>query len=235
VKTEKADLGLAFDGDGDRLGVIDQNGHIIYADRQLMLYAIDILKRNPGAQIIYDVKCSRHLDNLIESHGGQPLMWKTGHSLVKSKLKETGALIAGEMSGHIFFKERWYGFDDALYTAARLLEILSQYRCRPAEVFTTLPDAISTPELRLDLEHDGENFALMEKINATFQFEHAEIITIDGLRINFEDGWGLIRPSNTTPSLIIRFEADNQTALERIQADFRRQLLAIDANLVLPF
>ncbi len=236
VKTENADLGFAFDGDGDRLGVIDAKGNIIWPDRQMILYATDLLKRHPGAQIIYDVKCSRHLDRAIRQHGGQPLMWKTGHSLIKAKMKATGALLGGEMSGHIFFKERWYGFDDALYTAARLLEILSRDSRRPEEVFADLPDAVNTPELKLELEQFGEHFVLMQKIHDTFQFDSAvQIATIDGVRADFSDGWGLVRPSNTTPSLIFRFEADNLAALDRIQAQFRQQLLAIDKQLKLPF
>jgi len=235
VKSENADLGFAFDGDGDRLGVIDAKGNIIWPDRQMILYATDLLKRHPGAQIIYDVKCSRHLDHAIQQHGGKPLMWKTGHSLIKAKMKATGALLGGEMSGHIFFKERWYGFDDALYTAARLLEILSPDNRQPEEVFASLPDAVNTPELKLELEQFGEHFELMQKIRDTFQFESAQVATIDGVRADFQDGWGLVRPSNTTPSLIFRFEADNLAALTRIQAQFRQQLLAIDQQLKLPF
>ena len=235
VKQHQADLGLAFDGDGDRLGVVDSQGNVIWADRQMMLYAMDILKRHPQANIIYDVKCSRHLGTVIQQHGGNPIMWKTGHSLIKSKIQETQAQLGGEMSGHIFFKERWYGFDDALYTGARLLEILSQDDRTPTEVFASLPDAVSTPELKLEVEKDGENFVLMEKVRANFQFEGATISTIDGIRADFEDGWGLVRPSNTTPCLVIRFEADSQMALECIQTAFRQQFLAIDHTLNLPF
>ncbi|OQW92750.1 MAG: phosphomannomutase/phosphoglucomutase [Beggiatoa sp. IS2] len=235
VQHEGADLGLGFDGDGDRLGIVDGQGKVIWADRQLMLYAIDILQRHPGAAVIYDVKCSRHLAKVIEQHGGQPIMWKTGHSLIKSKIKETGALIGGEMSGHIFFKERWYGFDDALYTAARLLEILSHDARTPTEVFASLPDAVNTPELKLMVTQEGQQFELMQRIRDTFHFENAEICTIDGLRVDFKEGWGLVRPSNTTPCLVIRFEADHQTALEQIQAQFRRQFLALDQSLPLPF
>jgi phosphomannomutase/phosphoglucomutase len=235
VTSENADLGFAFDGDGDRLGVIDAKGKIIWPDRQMILYATDLLKRHPGAQIIYDVKCSRHLDHAIQQHGGKPLMWKTGHSLIKAKMKATGALLGGEMSGHVFFKERWYGFDDALYTAARLLEILSPDPRQPEEIFASLPDAVNTPELKLELEQFGEHFELMQKIRDTFQFEAAQVATIDGVRADFQDGWGLVRPSNTTPSLIFRFEADNLAALTRIQTQFRQQLLAIDKQLKLPF
>ncbi len=235
VQAEGADLGLAFDGDGDRLGVVDAKGKIIWPDRQMILYATDLLKRHPGAQIIYDVKCTRHLRNAIKQHGGEPLMWKTGHSLIKSEMKKTGALLGGEMSGHIFFKERWYGFDDALYTAARLLEILSQDSRAPEEVFAALPDSVNTPELKLEMAEFGEHYELMREIRGTFQFEDADVATIDGVRADFKDGWGLVRASNTTPCLVIRFEADNQATLERIQEEFRRQFLAMDSTLKLPF
>ncbi|HEW98300.1 MAG TPA: phosphomannomutase/phosphoglucomutase [Beggiatoa sp.] len=235
VLAEGADLGLAFDGDGDRLGVVDAKGRIIWPDRQMILYATDLLKRHPGAQIIYDVKCTRHLANAIEQNGGKPKMWKTGHSFIKSEIKKSGALLGGEMSGHIFFKERWFGFDDALYTAARLLEILSQDSRTPEEVFAAIPDAVNTPELKLEMTEFGEHYKLMQKIRDTFHFEGAEIATIDGIRADFKDGWGLVRPSNTTPCLVIRFEADNQAALNRIQEEFRRQFLAIDSTLKLPF
>ncbi len=235
VQAEGADLGLAFDGDGDRLGVVDAKGRVIWPDRQMILYATDLLKRHPGADIIYDVKCTRHLPDAIKAQGGTPLMWKTGHSFMKSKLKETGALLGGEMSGHIFFKERWYGFDDALYTAARLLEILSQDSRTPEEVFTALPDAVNTPELKLELNEFGEHYELMRNIRDVFYFDDAKVSTVDGIRADFKEGWGLVRPSNTTPCLVIRFEADNQAALEAIQAQFRRQFLAIDSSLTLPF
>jgi len=235
VQAEGADLGLAFDGDGDRLGVVDAKGRVIWPDRQMILYATDLLKRHPGAEIIYDVKCTRHLPDAIKAHGGTPLMWKTGHSFMKSKLKETGALLGGEMSGHIFFKERWYGFDDALYTAARLLEILSQDSRTPEAVFTALPDAVNTPELKLELKEFGEHYELMRNIRDVFYFDDAKVSTVDGIRADFKEGWGLVRPSNTTPCLVIRFEADNQAALEAIQAQFRRQFLAVDSSLALPF
>ena len=235
VQAEGADLGLAFDGDGDRLGVVDAKGRVIWPDRQMILYATDLLKRHPGAEIIYDVKCTRHLPDAIKAHGGTPLMWKTGHSFMKSKLKETGALLGGEMSGHIFFKERWYGFDDALYTAARLLEILSKDSRTPEEVFTALPDAVNTPELKLELKEFGEHYELMRNIRDVFYFDDAKVSTVDGIRADFKEGWGLVRPSNTTPCLVIRFEADNQAALEAIQAQFRRQFLAVDSSLALPF
>jgi phosphomannomutase / phosphoglucomutase len=234
IKEEQADLGLAFDGDGDRLGVVDDQGNIIWPDRQLMLLAKDVLSRNQGATIIYDVKCSRHLKTIIESSGGVPLMWKTGHSLIKAKMKEVDAPLAGEMSGHIFFKERWYGFDDAIYTAARLLEVLMAAKVKPSETFAELPEDVSTPELRIDMP-EAEHQSFMAELQNKLSFEGAEVINIDGYRVEFADGWGLIRPSNTTPCLVLRFEADNQTALERIQGEFRNVLLSINSDLQLPF
>jgi len=234
LKTTDAELGFAFDGDGDRLGLVTRSGKIIYPDRQLMLFAADVLSRNPGAQIIFDVKSSRHLFSWVERHGGKPLMWKTGHSFIKQKLRETGAPLAGEMSGHIFFNERWYGFDDALYGGARLLEIVSRER-DPSAALEALPDAISTPELQLKLA-EGENYALMEKLQKTARFPDArEIISIDGLRVEYSDGFGLARPSNTTPVVVLRFEADTAAALKRIQEDFRRVLLEVKPDAALPF
>ena len=234
VKEDGADIGLAFDGDGDRLGVVDGNGKIIWPDRQLMALARDVLSRNPGAEIIYDVKCSRHLKSLIESSGGKALMWKTGHSLIKNKMKEVNAPLAGEMSGHIFFKERWYGFDDAMYTAARLLEVLMNAGKKPAEFFAELPEDVSTPELRIDLPEEAHR-TIMQDLEAKAAFDGAEIIKTDGLRIEFPDGWGLIRPSNTTPCLVLRFEAENEEALSRIQETFRTMLQAVNPDLQLPF
>ncbi|QBQ53658.1 phosphomannomutase/phosphoglucomutase [Nitrosococcus wardiae] len=234
VKEEGADLGLAFDGDGDRLGVIDSQGRIIWPDRQLMLYAMDVLSRHPGATILYDIKCSRHLDQIITEYGGSPLMWKTGHSLIKAKMRETGALLAGEMSGHLFFKERWFGFDDALYAGARLLEILAADTRTSGEVFAALPEAVSTPELRVEMA-EGEHFRFMERLLHQAQFPDAAVTTIDGLRVDFEEGWGLVRPSNTTPCLVLRFEANDGEALERIKDTFRRLLLEVDPSLALPF
>ena len=229
-----AEIGIAFDGDGDRLGVVTKDGEIIYPDRQLMLFAADVLARVPGGQIIYDVKCTRRLAPWIRQHGGQPLMWNTGHALVKAKLKETGAPLAGEMSGHTFFKERWYGFDDGLYAGARLLEILS----RSADVsapLKTLPDSPSTPELNLKMA-EGEPFALIDKLKAEGRFAGAtEKITIDGLRVEYPDGFGLARPSNTTPVVVLRFEADNDAALARIQDDFRAAISAVWPGVELPF
>jgi phosphomannomutase/phosphoglucomutase len=228
------DIGFAFDGDGDRLGVVTPAGKIIYPDRQLMLFAADVLKRNPGAEIIFDVKSTRNLFSWIREHGGKPLMWKTGHSFIKKKLQETGAPLAGEMSGHVFFKERWYGFDDALYAGARMLEILCRER-NPAAVLEQLPDAVNTPELHLKLA-EGENFTLMDKLRQSARFEAAqEVITIDGLRVEYSDGFGLARPSNTTPVIVLRFEAENEAAIKRIQEDFRRAILAVKPGAVLPF
>jgi len=230
----KGELGLAFDGDGDRLGVVTKNGKIIYPDRQLMLFAADVLARNPGAEVIFDVKSTRHLFSWIRSHGGRPLLWKTGHSFIKQKLRETGAPLAGEMSGHFFFKERWYGFDDGLYAGARLLEILSRER-DPGAVLEALPDAISTPELHLKLA-EGENYALIDRLKAGARFGGArEVIAIDGVRVEYADGFGLARPSNTTPVVVVRFEADDVAALERIQEDFRRAILAVKRDAKLPF
>jgi phosphomannomutase/phosphoglucomutase len=230
----KGELGLAFDGDGDRLGVVTKNGKIIYPDRQLMLFAADVLKRHPGAKIIFDVKSTRHLFSWIRERGGEPVLWKTGHSLIKQKLKETGALLAGEMSGHTFFKERWYGFDDALYAGARLLEILSR-AADPSAVLEALPDAVSTPELHIKL-NEGENYELMDKLKQSARFEDAkEVITIDGLRVEYQDGFGLARASNTTPVVVLRFEADDEAAIKRIQEDFRRALLAVKPGVSLPF
>jgi len=228
------ELGLAFDGDGDRLGVVTKAGKIIYPDRQLMLFAADVLSRNPGAEIIFDVKCTRNLFAWIRDHGGTPTLWKTGHSLIKGKMKETGALLAGEMSGHVFFKERWYGFDDGLYAGARLLEILSRQPDIDA-AFARLPDSVNTPELQIRLK-EGENYALIARMQQSATFKGArEIIRIDGLRVEYPDGFGLARSSNTTPVIVLRFEGDNPEALRRIQEDFRRVLLAAAPEAVLPF
>ncbi len=234
VKQGKAELGLAFDGDGDRLGVVTRDGSVIYPDRQLMLFAADVLSRNPGAEIIYDVKSTRLLAPWIERHGGKPLLWKTGHSLIKAKLAETGAPLAGEMSGHTFFKERWYGFDDALYAGARLLEILSRSR-DASGVLAALPNAPSTPELQWKLA-EGEPHALIEKLQAAKPFPKAErTITIDGVRAEYADGFGLARASNTTPVIVLRFEADSKTALARIQDEFRAALKPLKPEAPLPF
>jgi phosphomannomutase len=230
VKTTDAELGLAFDGDGDRLGIVTKQGHIIYPDRQLMLIATDILKRHRGATVIYDVKCSQRLPVAIRKAGGVPMMWKTGHSLIKAKMKEIGAPIAGEMSGHIFFGERWYGFDDATYTAARVLEILSR-SANPSRVLNALPTSFSTPELNVPCA-EGEPARVVQALQArvadgSLKFPGGEVGTIDGVRVDFTDGFGLIRGSNTTPVLVLRFEGHTQAALDRIEHDFMAALKAV--------
>ena len=234
LKTNNCELGLAFDGDGDRLGVVTNDGKIIFPDRQLMLFAADVLSRNAGAEIIFDVKSTRNLFPWIREHGGKPTLWKTGHSLVKAKMRETGALLAGEMSGHVFFKERWYGFDDGLYAGARLLEILSKVVDASATL-NALPDAVCTPELHIHTA-EGVNHTLLARLQKEARFTDAkDIITIDGLRVEYTDGFGLMRPSNTTPVIVLRFEADDAAALRRIQDDFRRVLLTAAPELSLPF
>ncbi|MGD2082740.1 MAG: phosphomannomutase/phosphoglucomutase [Chromatiales bacterium] len=234
VQREGADLGIAYDGDGDRLGVVDNLGKIIWPDRLLMLFAQDVLSRQPGADIIYDVKSSRHLASHILLHGGRPLMWKSGHSLMRAKLKETGALLAGEFSGHVFFEERWYGFDDALYASARLLEILGEDRRSPGEVFAELPDSLCTPELQATVEGGGQE-DLVKRMVEQVDFDGATLTTIDGLRAEFGSGWGLVRASNTTPSLIFRFEADDERSLAEIEERFRTLVRSVAPELELPF
>jgi phosphomannomutase/phosphoglucomutase len=234
LRETDAEIGLAFDGDGDRLGVVTKNGEIIYPDRQLMLFAADVLTRNPGAQIIYDVKCSRWVAESIKYQGGQPLMWNTGHALIKAKLKETGAPLAGEMSGHIFFNERWYGFDDGLYAGARLLEIVSRWPDANWPL-KHLPNAVSTPELNLKM-NEGEPHALIARLKTHGKFPGARrLIALDGVRAEYTDGFGLARASNTTPVIVLRFEADNETALARIQAEFRTALEAVWPGLHMEF
>ncbi|MBS0590524.1 MAG: phosphomannomutase/phosphoglucomutase [Proteobacteria bacterium] len=236
VKQIKADIGLAFDGDGDRLGVVVPSGEVIFPDRTLMLFAQDVLSRKPGATIIYDVKCTGKLAPVIEAAGGAPLMWRTGHSLIKGKMRETGAELAGEMSGHFFFKERWYGFDDGLYAGARLLEALSSdaQQRMPQAVFEALPNSVSTPELKVEM-NEGEHYKFIERFRNEAKFEGASINTIDGVRADWPDGWGLVRASNTTPVLVLRFDAENMEALKRIEGAFRAQLLAVNSRLKLPF
>ena len=234
VHREEADLGVAFDGDGDRLGVVTDTGQVIWPDRQMILFAQDILSRNPGAKIIYDVKCTRLLPAAIKHAGGDALMWKTGHSFIKAKLRETGGAFAGEMSGHLFFKERWYGFDDALYAAARLCEVLSNDTRLPSAVFAEIPDTVNTPELRIEMQ-EGEHHALIGELVAEGDFSGGQICNIDGVRVDFEDGFGLARASNTTPTVILRFEADTEAALRRIQNLYREQILALRPELTLPF
>lgn len=234
VQREGADLGLAFDGDGDRLGVVTPAGDNIFPDRLLMLFAADVLERNPGAVILYDVKCTGHLSSHILRNGGSPLMWKTGHSLIKAKMRETGAELAGEMSGHFFFSERWFGFDDGIYAAARLLEILAARDDAPADVLRALPGGVSTPEIKVPAPgNDPHGF--VDRFRETAKFEDGRVSTIDGVRVDWPDGWGLIRASNTTPVLVLRFDADSEAALQRVQAAFREQLQQFDAELALPF
>lgn len=234
VRSQSADIGLAFDGDGDRLGVVDNHGKIIWADRQLMLFAKDILSRSPGADIVFDVKCSSLLADVITEAAGVPVLWKTGHSLIKSKLREISAPLAGEMSGHLFFNDRWYGFDDGIYAAARLLELLSMDPRESSEVFAELPEGVSTPELRLDLE-EGEPQRLINALLEHADFSNARVTTIDGLRVDFPDGWGLVRASNTEPCLVMRFEGNDKAALERIETIFRNLIEPLRPGLALPF
>lgn len=235
VQSQQAEIGIALDGDGDRIGVVTPKGEIIWADRLMMLFARDLLNRSPGADIIFDVKCSRELAKLVSQHGGRPLMWKTGHSLIKAKLKETGAPLAGEMSGHIFFNDRWHGFDDGMYAMTRLLEILSLESADADAVFAGLKTGVATPEISIPVT-DQSKFPLIEKLQAKAgEFSDGSAVTIDGLRVDFDDGWGLVRASNTGPTLVARFEGSNETALNRIKDQFRQQLLAINPQLRVPF
>jgi len=234
VKREKADIGLAFDGDADRLGIITNEGEVIWPDRQMMVFSKDVLEKNPGAKIVFDVKCSRVLPRMIKQFGGQPIMWQTGHSILKAKMIEENAPLAGEMSGHIFFKDGWYGFDDGIYVGARLLSILSGYASSVSDVFHALPKTVNTPELKLPMPEEKKS-DFMARLLREGEFDHAEKITLDGLRVEWDFGWGLIRRSNTSPYLILRFEADTAENLDRIQEIFRAQLLRIEASLKLPF
>ena len=234
VKLQGADVGLAFDGDGDRLGVVDSTGKVIWPDRQLMLFARDMLSRNPGAKVVFDVKCTSRLAREIRAAGGEPIMWKSGHSLIKSKMQETGALLGGEMTGHLFFREGWFGFDDGIYASARLLEILVHEKRPPAAVFASLPDTLATPEILLPMaEEYHEGF--MESILAAAVFEGAERTLIDGLRVDYPDRWGLVRPSNTSASIVLRFEGDTPAALHHIQQEFRLLLQQVDPSLTITF
>jgi len=234
VKQHNAEIGLAFDGDGDRLGVVAPDGSTVWPDRQMILYARDVLSRQPGGKVIFDVKCSRNLPIEITAAGGEPIMWRTGHSFIKAKLKQSGAVLAGEMSGHIFFKERWFGFDDGLYTGARLIELLSMQDESPQQVFDALPDSINTPELHIEME-EGQHFKFMDELIENAHFPEGEICHIDGLRVDFEDGFGLVRPSNTTPVLVLRFEADDNAALGRIQNQFRQLIQHTRPGTSVPF
>ena len=234
VKATQADVGLAFDGDADRLGVITDQGDVIWPDRQVMLFAQSVLKSHPGADIVFDVKCTNGLPKVISEAGGRPVMYKTGHSLLKSKMLEINAPLAGEMSGHIFFNDDWFGFDDGVYAGARLLQILSQQSDSLSQLFARLPNSVNTPELKLPMA-DADKSAFMDALINQADFGDAQRITIDGLRVDFGDGWGLVRPSNTSPYLVCRFEADSAARLEAIQAIFREQLLAIRDDITLPF
>lgn len=230
VGREGADIGIAFDGDGDRLGVVTNRGNIVWPDQLLMLFARDIVGRNPGADIVYDVKCSRHLNAFISEYGGRPIIWKTGHSHIKAKVKESGALLGGEFSGHICFLERWYGFDDALYSAARLLEILGAESTSADEIFASFPQAVATPEIKIPVTEEAK-FKIIELLKNKGDFGEGNLTTIDGIRVDYADGWGLVRASNTSPVLTLRFEADTQEALERIENIFRNQLHQVDPSL----
>lgn len=234
VKETQAEVGLAFDGDADRLGVVDSRGEIIWADRQMMLFSLEILKKHPGAEIIFDVKCSQNLPKLIREHGGRPLMWRTGHSLIKAKVFELDSPLAGELSGHIFFRDNWFGFDDGMYVGARLLQILSCDSRSSSEVFAELPNSVNTPELKLPMAEERKAEFMRQLIDSG-DFADGEKNTIDGIRVEFNDGWALVRPSNTSPYLIIRFEARDDDALKRIMELLRQELLRVDANLSLPF
>jgi len=234
LKNGESELGLAFDGDGDRLGVVTKKGEIIYPDRQLLLFAEAVLKKNPGASIIFDVKSTRYLFNWIKDRGGVPIIWKTGHSLIKSKMKESKAILAGEMSGHIFFNDRWYGFDDGIYAGARLIEILSHFN-NPSEVLEALPKGVSTPELNIKL-NEGEQHEIIKTLQNTAKFENAnEIVKIDGLRVEYEHGFGLMRGSNTTPVIVLRFEANSLKNLKLIQNEFKEALKGFVADDKIPF
>ena len=234
VKFYQADLGLAFDGDGDRCGVVDEQGQVLFADRQMMLYAEDVLQHQPGATILFDIKCSSLLAKHIDRFGGQPLMWKTGHSLMKAKMRETGAALGGELSGHLFFAENWFGFDDGTYAAARMLQIIARHVQPASEVFASLPNGFSTPELELPFE-EGAAHAFMKRYLNQAWFPGAQLCTLDGLRVDFDDGWGMVRASNTSSNLVMRFEGESPEALVQIKARFRQSLLAMDPQLVLPF
>jgi phosphomannomutase/phosphoglucomutase len=234
VQQEGADLGIAFDGDGDRLGVVTATGQIVPADRLLMLLAQDVVSRNPGADILFDVKCTRNLNTLISNYGGRPIMWKTGHSFMKEKMAETGALLGGEFSGHIFFKERWFGFDDGIYAATRLIEILSTTDPDLDNHLAAFPDSISSPELKVESDEE-QKFAIIEQLSSSGQFGEGKLSTLDGVRVDYPDGWGLVRASNTTPMLILRFEADTEEAMTRIKTLFKEQLIGIDNSLQFSF
>ena len=230
VKSESADIGIAFDGDGDRLGVVANNGEIVYPDQLMMIFSREVLKNNKGKEIIFDVKCSNLLSKIINEAGGIPVMSPTGHFHIKNTLKKTNAPLAGEMSGHIFFNDHWYGFDDAHYSAFRLIEIIKNFKSPLDDLIKDLPKAYSTPEMNIDIE-ENKKFQLVDDFISTADFGTANKITIDGLRVNFEDGWGLLRASNTTPKLVLRFEANSPKRLNEIKNMFLTELKKIDETI----
>lgn len=234
VQVQGADLGVAFDGDADRLMVVTPAGNIIWPDRLLMLFAKDIVSRNPGADVVFDVKCTRELNGLISNYGGRPIMWKSGHSHMKAKMQETGALLGGEQSGHIFIKDRWYGFDDGMYAAARLLEIMTLRDQDLEALFESFPTLPSTPELKIPVPDSGK-FNLIAQLVQQGEFQNGKATTIDGLRVDFARGWGLVRASNTSAALTLRFEGEEQDIITQMQALFKRELLKIDSSLQIPF
>jgi len=234
IASEQADLGLAFDGDGDRLIAVDGEGRIIWPDRLLMLFARQVLQQNPGATVVYDIKCSRHLGSWIEQHGGKPLLWKTGRALIEDKMRESLALLGGEFSGHLFFRDHWYGFDDAIYAACRLVALLTAAEQPPVEVFAQLPNPVASPEYRLPLSaKQGQE--VIAALKQQLGNGKATISELDGIRADYEDRWGLARLSNTTPCLVVRLEGDNEESLRRISEEFHRHLAAVAPGLDLPF
>ena len=234
VKKSKCDLGIAFDGDGDRCLILDNKGNIVWPDRQMMIFSKDILSQNQNAKVIYDVKSSRFLANVIKDFGGDPIMCRTGHSYIKKMMRETNAILAGEMSGHIFFNDKWYGFDDGIYCGARMIEIVSNQSIESSEIFADLPNSFSTPEINIPVDKDGIQHDFMEKFKSSAIFEDAVISTIDGLRVDYNDGWGLLRASNTTSCLVMRFEAESKERLLEIKNSFISQIRKIDSRLEIP-
>ena len=234
VKKNKCDLGIAFDGDGDRCLIIDNSGEVLWPDRQLMIFSKNILSINKNQKIVFDVKSSKDLPEYIEKYGGTPVMCRTGHSYIKMKMKEINAILGGEMSGHIFFKDRWFGFDDGIYAGARMLEILSNTSKSSSDLFKELPNSFSTPELNIKVDKDGFQHEFMKKFADNAKFPEAKIIKIDGVRADFVNGWGILRASNTTPCLVMRFEADTKEEMFYIQEEFIKEIIKIDPTLEIP-
>ena len=234
VQEEEADFGVAFDGDGDRVALVTGSGRIVRSDLLMMIFARDVVSRNPGSDVVFDVKCSRQLGQVVSNHGGRPVLWKTGHAFMKEKMMETGALLGGEFSGHIFFGERWYGFDDGMYAAGRLAEILSTVGQSLDESLAEFPATVNTPEILIEVG-DEQKFALMDKIIKVMDFQRGKVNTLDGVRVDFSEGWGLLRASNTNPVLTARFEAENEDHLEAIMQEFREQTALAAPDLKLPF